>query len=165
MTLITKQCPKCNHENEGAANFCKNCGRQFENSPLTERVIYKDDNVLISTTRYRSFNIIYAMKDITSVGVTKKEADRTIPFLIWIFAIVQMIFFDNSVFGDILLDSKYLDGVLIIIVGIIINSLLKDTFYVTITNNSGQINTLESENGEYVSSLVDSLSRAIIERG
>lgn len=177
MAVSTKLCPKCSEFNEIDTLFCKHCGYKFSaklssepnENPSTgkkaDKIIYQDQNVLISVTRYTVHNTTYTMKDITSVQLTEKPASRFIPIIIWIFALVQMFLLDTSLLGEWLFDNKYTDGAIIFVVGLIINSFIKDEFSVTITNLTGQIDTLKLNNKEYVLSVVNHLNQAIIERG
>lgn len=176
MATSTKLCTKCSEFNEVDAFFCKHCGYKFsikekseqkENPPekKEDKIIYQDQNVLISATRYTAFNTTYTMKDITSVRLSKRLASRMFPIIIWIFAFIQSFLLDTSLLGDWLTDNKYIDAGIIFSLGLLINSYIKDKYSVTITNLSGQVDTIQAADKEYILSIVNHLSQAIVERG
>lgn len=104
------------------------------------------------------------MKDITSVSLTEEVSARILPILIWLLALIHLFvnieFISSSLFGNRLLDSF-----IIALVGYIVNKFYKDHYYVTITNNSTQINTVESTSKAYISIIIEALNQAIIKRG
>lgn len=178
MSASTKLCQKCSELNEISALYCKRCGAKFptptyQNEPQAnfnskekkeDKVLYKDENVLISVTRYVAFNTTYAMRDITSVSITEDEPGRLLPIGIWLFSIAQAFLFDESIIKP-WIQSRYLAAITFFMIGIFVNGFYHTKYFVTITNLSGQLNTVQSENREYIQKIVDSLNQAIVERG
>lgn len=166
MSATTKLCPKCSAFNDTDAFYCKSCGFHLINTEIKEdKIYYQDNNVLISLTRYTAFNMTYVMRDITSVGLTVEKPSRTLPILIWIFALIQAFALNSSVFVKWHIDNKYIASGIFILIGFVVNSFYKNKYHVTISNKSGQVNTIHSTDQSYIQSIVNSINQAIVERG
>ena len=163
MNLIEKKCPYCAETIKKEAKICRFCGKSVENSE-NEEIIFQDENVLVTKTRYKSQNTIYTMKDITSVTLTEKISSRGLALALWLLAIIHLIW-ELDFVSELLTYNRMIDTLIIAAAGFVASMFYKDYYYVTITNNSQQINTLESTDKEYINKIIEAINTAIVKRG
>ncbi len=121
----------------------------------SEKVFYKDSTVIVTQSRYVTGNKTYIMRNISSVTISRITESRFGPKLITIIGIL-IIFISTNL--------QALGGLLIIL-GIIWYILIKDSFTVRISTNSGEVNSLRSKDKLYIEKIIKAINNAIIYRG
>jgi len=94
----------------------------------------------------------YAMRNISSVSNIEIESSKTFPGILMFIGLLML--FGPKVFGFVLIG-----------VGAAIWYMLKNTFAVRISSNSGEANALESKSSGYIQDIVDAINQAMIYRG
>lgn len=125
-----------------------------ENAQL-EKIFYRDNNVLITQSRFLTGGRTYAMRNISFVANIRYRKSKTLPILLIAFGV--LLFAGGE--GGIAI------GVTLITIGSVILATSKDDFSVKISSNSGDTNALTSKNEQYIQTIVDALNEAIIYRG
>lgn len=122
-----------------------------------EHEFFKDDEVLVTQSRFICDGKTYAIRNISSVTMFTKagEYNAFVIILLIGFSIVMM-FAGSNMFFIIPLP---------IIILYIIFGRSKNEYVVKINSNSGESNALVSLDKEYVESVVNALNESIIFRG
>jgi hypothetical protein len=124
-------------------------------SEQQERIFYQDEKVTVTQSRFISYNKTYAMRNISSVALSKLEKSRAYPIILIILGIF-LIFTGGTI---------QLIGVGVAAIGVIWILLMKDEYSVRISTNAGELDSLISEDYSYVEKVVNALNEAMIHRG
>lgn len=118
-----------------------------------EKIFYQDKNVTVTQSRFTSFSKTYAMRNISSVSIYRKGRSRGWEILL---IVVGALF---------CLASVFVAGIPMILLAILLFIILKDSYSVRISSNSGEGDGLVSEDRQYIQTIVNALNDAIIFRG
>lgn len=119
-----------------------------------EKVFYQDKNVTVTQSRFIANGKTFAMRNISSVTNYRIEAGKGFAYFM-IFIGFLFLFADSfRVFGGIM-----------IVIGILVIVIQKDTYAVRISSNSGEANALESPDEPYIQKIVDAVNQAMVHRG
>lgn len=121
----------------------------------TEKTFYQDANVLVTQSRIVVYGKTYAMRNISSVGMSENSK----LFL----KIASTIMFIFALIGLYLKD--YWIGIAALGIAIIILLNARNEYVMIISSNSGDNNALSSKNRDYIQSIIDAINEAIIHRG
>ena len=119
-----------------------------------EKVFYQDNQVQVTQSRFVARSRTFAMRNISSVSIFKKEKSR---FLEIIMIIAGLICLFNK--------SSLIFGMLLIVTAALLFFLLKNEYTVRISSNSGESDGFISTDKELVEKIVDAVNEAIIFRG
>ena len=128
-----------------------------------ERVIYEEGEVKVTTARAIFGSKTYAMKNITSVEMSKKEASGCAPAALAIFGVIAVIYSASS-FGNSAVTG---------IVGILFGALLlagswysqkasRPDYIVKVSGSSGESNALTSRDQAQIQKIVGAINEAIV---
>lgn len=121
-----------------------------------EKVFYKDLTVKVTQFRYTTDNKTYAIKNISFVAINKTIGCRFCAKLIIITGLIAL-FIPN--------DFQIIIGGILVVLGIIWYISIRDLFTVCIGTNGKTINSITSNNKDYIKKIVDAVNQAIIHRG
>jgi Family of unknown function (DUF6232) len=131
---------------------------------MAEENIYNDNNVSITTARIIVFGTTYALRNITSVKMTKTAGDSgcaVAPIVVGLISFsVAVISIANDTGGPVLIPLLIAGGLLA--GGMAWLRSVKPTFHVTIASSSGEIRALSSLNRPYIETIVGAINEAII---
>lgn len=119
-----------------------------------EKVFYQDSQVQVTQSRFVARSRTFAMRNISSVSIFKKEKSR---FLEIVMIIAGLICLFNT--------SSLVFGLLLIVAAVLLLFLLKNEYTVRISSNSGESDGFISTDKELVEKIVDAVNEAIIFRG
>tara|TARA_R110001583_G_scaffold175656_1_gene330297 strand:+ start:169 stop:540 length:372 start_codon:yes stop_codon:yes gene_type:complete len=120
-----------------------------------EKIFYQEPNILITNSRIVVNGKTYAMRNISSVGMSEN------PKLFLKIASTIMLIFGMA--GMYLKDYWMGTAALGIAIIILLNS--RNEYAVVISSNSGDSNALSSNNKDYILSVVNAINEAIVYRG
>ncbi len=118
---------------------------------MEEKTFYKDDNVLVSTSRFVFSGRTFLISNLLSVSNSKvfKNDIRILAIVILLIGIFIIIVY------------QIFEIIIISISGILLFT-IKDKYAVKITSNSGEENVMESRNKKYFQTIVDAINEAIV---
>jgi hypothetical protein len=119
-----------------------------------EKVVLEDHKVYVTQSRFVAGGKTYAMSNIASVS--NYQIEKSIKWPIITVLMGLLIAF---------LAESMLIGIILIILGAIWMSFLKNEYSVRIQSNSGESDGLISVNKEYIQQVVNAVNSAIIHRG
>jgi len=145
-------------------------------SSSQEKIYYKQDPVLVTSHRVVFGGETHVLRNITSVGSVKLPASRVTGIIIAIVGII--IFFSafganetfaaSSVKGMVvfgLAETAVFLGLITIIVGVVVSIRAKPRYVVRLVSSSSEINGFKSTDQKHISTIVESINRAIAENG
>ncbi len=120
-----------------------------------EKIFYQDANVLVTQSRIVAFGKTYAMRNISSVGMSEnsKLFLKIASTIMLVFALI------------ILYLRDYWMGIAALGIAIIILFNARNEYVMIISSNSGDNNALSSKNRDYIQSVIDAINEAIVHRG
>lgn len=121
-----------------------------------EKVFYRDLTVKVTQFRYITDNKTYAIKNISFVTINKTIGCRFCAKLTIITGLIAL-FIPN--------DFQIIIGGILVVLGIIWYISIKDLFTVCIGTNGKTINSITSNNKDYIEKIVDAVNQAIIHKG
>ena len=126
-----------------------------------EVTYYEGSSVRVTNARAILGAKTYAMANITSVAIGKQSANRTPGVIIALIGLIitGIIAASDGGGGGIAI------GVIVLIVGIVVAVLAKNTYIVRIGSASGEADALVSTNKEYINKIVSAMNEAIVQRG
>lgn len=120
----------------------------------TEKTFFQDANVTVTQSRFISQSKTYAMSNISSVSIFRKARNK---------------FFDIAliIIGAVCLFSggARVVGFVMVLIGVLMLFLLKDTFSVRIQSNSGEADGFMSKDHDLILKIVNAVNDAIVHRG
>ena len=119
-----------------------------------EVIFYQDVNVTVTQSRYVTNSKTYAMRNISSVHIFEIIKSKTLPIVMIIIGALML-----------LSDASRVLGFILLIIGILILTLIKNEFTVRISTNAGEVNSIISKDRSYVQNIVNALNDAIVFRG
>lgn len=121
---------------------------------MEETTLYQNGSVLVTQSRYIVGSKTFAMRNISSVQIGIIPANRTLGIIL--------------IAGGILLafaqEVRTL-GIILAAIGGIYAYAQKDKFTVRISTNSGESDSIISNNRDYIQEIVNALNNAIIHQG
>ena len=151
--------------------FCTNCGTPARESravaqpatPAAEELIFEEDGILISTSRFATATHTFAMSGITSVSATEFQPSRKGPIisiLIGLGLFIMMIMFHDFP------PATPVFGVGFVVIGGWLVSRRVPIYSVMLSNASGQaVKVTSSKDKIFTSRVVAATNEAIIRRG
>ena len=130
---------------------------------MAEENIYSDSDVSITTARIIVFGTTYALRNITSVKMTKTAGNSGCAVALIIVGLISFSFAVLSIVdgtGPVLIPLLIAGGLLA--GGMAWHRSVKPTFHVTIASSSGEIRALSSLNRPYIETIVGAINEAII---
>lgn len=131
-------------------------------SPIEEATIYRDGDVLVTSTRAVLGGTTYAMSNITAVSLQSKYANRGPGVAILGLGIVAGLCVSN-------IYENIGNGVVVFILCALIAGAQMlsqhDQYFITLTTASGETKALQSTAREDIQEIVDAITEAIIRRG
>jgi|SRR5476649_1505891 len=121
-----------------------------------EKEFYANGNVSITNARFRVGSTTYAMQGVTSVKKHRIAANKIWAILMFLLGLGMIFWAEMS--GKVV-------GFVILILGVIIFIMLKDTYIVILNSSSGESQALNSKNEKYINDVINSLNDAIVHRG
>ncbi|MEA9389561.1 DUF6232 family protein [Acerihabitans sp. TG2] len=121
-----------------------------------EKEFYTNGNVSITNARFRVGSTTYAMQGVTSVKKHRIAANKIWAILMVLAGLGMMFWAELS--GKVV-------GFVILILGVIIFKMLKDTYIVILNSSSGESQALNSKDEKYIDDVINSLNDAIVHRG
>ena len=119
-----------------------------------ETTFFRDNNVVVTQSRYVTNSKTYAMRNISSVHVFEIIKSKRLPTVLGAIGLVVLI-------GS---ESKIL-GVVMMAIAIALFFSIKNDYAVRISTNSGESNSLISKDEIYIRKIVSALNDAIVHRG
>jgi len=126
----------------------------MESQLQNEILFYQDLQVMVTQSRYIANSKTYAMRNISSVHLFEIVKSRTIPILMIVVGLLIFVIGDGKIIGG-----------LILLLGVLFLALTKNEYAVRISTNSGESNSIVSNDKNYVQQIVNALNEAIINRG
>lgn len=120
---------------------------------VEEQVFFNENGVLVTNTRFQLQGQMFAMAGVTSVGVTYEEPSKNGPLVMMLLGIVLFAL------------EVYLYGLVSLLLGGLWFWALKTEYHLTLTTAAGQQRVTSSKDEEYMASLRQALTNAIIHRG
>ena len=120
---------------------------------VEEKVFLNESGFLVTNTRFEIPGQMFAMAGVTSVGVNQVVPSKLRPIVMMILGIGMM--------GAAVYD---IGGVLLLLGGLWFWA-LKTEYHLTLTTAAGQQRVTSSKDEEYMASLRQALTNAIIHRG
>lgn len=120
---------------------------------MDEEVYYNDQSVLVTKTRYVTGGKTYSMRNISSVHMDTIPPNNSPA--IWAIGIGVLL----MIFGGPAI--KVIGGAFLLIGGFVIAS-SKPKYSVKINSNSGEIDSLSSDNKDYIENIVKQINYAIV---
>ena len=120
---------------------------------VDEKVFLNESGFLVTNTRFEANGQMFAMAGVTSVGVTYEEPNKNAPAGMMLVGIVLCAL------------ELYLYGLVFLLVGGLWFWALKTEYHLTLTTAAGQQRVTSSKNEEFMASLRQALTNAIIHRG
>lgn len=119
---------------------------------MEETVVFEENNVKVTNTRFIVDGQTYAMNGVTSVKRFEKKPPRVLPVIVGIFGLATMA---ASIFvGIAILAAAY---------GIWVSQ--KEEYSVLLSTSSGAAQALTSKDRVYIERVIAALNEAIINRG
>ena len=120
---------------------------------VEEQVFFNENGVLVTNTRFQLQGQMFAMAGVTSVGVTKDVPSYNGPLVMGLLGIVLFAL------------EVYLVGLGFLLFGGLWFWALKTEYHLTLTTAAGQQRVTSSKDEEFMASLRQALTNAIIHRG
>ncbi|QPH37843.1 DUF6232 family protein [Pedobacter endophyticus] len=119
-----------------------------------EVMFYQDTNVTVTQSRFVARSKTYAMRNISSVHISEVVKSKTLPVIMIVVGILLLLPSETKIVGSILA-----------VIGIVLILYIKNDFAVRISTNSGEVNSIVSEDKTYIKAIVNALNDAIVYRG
>lgn len=123
---------------------------------MEETEFFKNGNVLITNARFIVGNSTYAMTGVTSVKKNSVMPSRVGSIVLIIIGIIMLISMK---------DASRLWGAAVIGLGVLAFKGAKAKHSVYLNSSSGEIQALESDDENYIDTVISALNQAIIHRG
>ena len=120
----------------------------------TEKTFFQEGSVRVTQARFIAGSRTYAMSNISSVYTYRKQ--RSVKLEVALIVIGMLCLFS---------DGGRMFGFAMILLGILLLMLLKDSYSVRIQSNSGVTDGLVSKDKQYIEKIVDAVNEAIVYRG
>lgn len=121
---------------------------------MDEKNFYQDSTVTVTQSRFIVSGKTYAMRNISSVHVSKIEPSKKGAIIIILIGLVMA--FSAEVRAA---------GILFLVLGALWAFLSKNKYAVRISSNSGEANSLVSKDQSYITNIVDAVNNAMIYKG
>jgi len=121
----------------------------------TEQTLYSDTGVLVSTTRLIVNGVTYPLANVSSVRLMTQPPNRTFAVILIIVGLIAFAFGQSGI----------VFGLLCLGLGVLLCFVQKSTYVMLIGSAGGEKSALSSTNASYMTSVVEHINRAIIERG
>jgi Family of unknown function (DUF6232) len=119
-----------------------------------EKVFYQDANVSVTQSRFMASSKTYAMRNISSVSIYRKERSKKLEIIMIILGLALTA-----------VESSRVLGIILLLLGIVLLFILKDQYSVRISSNSGEADGFVSKDKELINKIVGAVNEAIIYRG
>lgn len=126
----------------------------METQIQNETIFYNGNSVTVTQSRFVTESKTYAMRNISSVHLFEIVKNKAKAIVLIIFALLFL--FSKEFFWI---------GLILIALGIIWFIFIKNEYAVRISTNAGEVNSIISQNKEYIREIVNALNEAIIHRG
>lgn len=123
---------------------------------MEETEFFRNGNVLITNARFIVGSSTYAMTGVTSVKKTSVTPSRTGAIIMFVIGVLLLLGLDGT--------SKFF-GVLAIVLSVLAYKGAKTKHSVYLNSSSGESQALESEDEQYIDTVIGALNQAIIHRG
>ena len=129
---------------------------------MSEKVIYRDNSVSISTNRIVIGGTSYALPNITSVKMTSAPAKKG--FAVALIILGMLVFAGSLSQGPQNIIPGLLGGAILAGLGFFwFRSSSRDDYFVTIAGRSGECRALTSKSKSYVGKIVGAINDAILQ--
>lgn len=115
-----------------------------------EKIFYKDPNVTVTQAKFIAGSETYAIKDISSVSNFEIIKSKRGPIIIMAFGVILLIPSGLRILGGIL-----------IILGFTWLFSVKNEYAVRISTNAGVVDSIVSQNRDYIQKIVNTLNEAL----
>lgn len=119
---------------------------------MNETVVFDENNVKVTNTRFIVDGQTYAMNGVTSVKRFEKKPPRIVPILVALIGLGAMA-------------GSFLIGVIIVAAAVGIWKIQKAQYSVLLSTSSGDAQALTSPDRVYIERVISALNDAIVNRG
>ena len=120
---------------------------------VEEQIFFNENGVLVTNTRFQMQGQMFAMAGVTSVGVTYEEPSKNGPIAMGLLGV------------GLFAVEFYLYGVIFLLIAGLWFWGLRTEYHPTLTTAAGQQRVTSSKDEEFMASLRQALTNAIIHRG
>lgn len=166
-------CATCGNEVPAAAGFCANCGTSAAGtssnvtvakpSVVSEQVIFNQNGIFVSKSRFIDGGQTYAMAGVTSVKMYVETPSIKGPIAAMVIGIFFLLGGLESLFrGNI---AVFLFGVVLFSLGLWIFKKRVPVYRVLLHSSSGEQKASASQSKEFIEQVIAALNQAIVARG
>jgi hypothetical protein len=166
-------CSTCGKEVQGAAGYCAGCGTSVaatasnvtvpKPSAADEQVIFNQNGIFVSKSRFIDGGQTYAMAGITSVKMYVETPSKIGPIVAMLFGVLFILGGLESLFrGNII---PFVFGLALFLLGLWIFKKRVPVYSVLLHSSSGEQKASGSQNKEFIGQVIAALNQAIVARG
>lgn len=122
---------------------------------MEEREFFAGEHVYVSLTRFVVFGQTYAMSSVASVKAHTVSPSRVLPVIAILVAFMCVLVGGNGI----------IYGFLMLAIGGALWALQKPEHVILLSTSSGEVQTLRSQDRQYISAVVQALNDCIVARG